>query len=496
MAHCNSSEGAIILNRLSASTLSLAPNPIEHPSYDRSHVKIGIVHLGLGGFHRAHQAVYTDACLERGDLNWGILGVSLRSPQIRDALAPQDGLYTVAARSGEGTDYRIIGSVVGLMVAPENPPALVEVMAHPDVKIVSLTITEKGYCIDPATGKLDEAHPDILHDLAHLDQPISAPGFIVSALKQRRKKGLKPFTVMSCDNLTANGEKLRALIIALAQRIDPVLADFISAQVAFPSTMVDRIVPHTVDEDRTTLLHTLGLNDAWPIITERFSQWVIEDHFPSGRPKWEEVGAELVVDVTPYETMKLRLLNGSHSMLALLGGHAGHLTVADAMADHALAAFIEAFMVEDVSPILSVPTGADLPAYRKALLDRFRNPGLKHRLVQIASDSSQKIPQRFLTTARDRLSHTLPLGRLAFGIAAFIHYASGFDRQGHPIELSDPMAVELKERLVQAGPDAERAVGAILSVEKIFGTDLPANPHFRDPVIAAYRALAKSKLTL
>lgn len=484
------------MNPLSASTLALLSDTIKRPNYDRGDVKIGIVHLGLGGFHRAHQAAYTDACLEKGDLKWGILGASLRSPQTRDALAPQDGLYTLVARSSEVTDYRIIGSVIKVMVAPENPLALVEAMAHPDVKIVSLTITEKGYCIDPSTGTLDEAHPDIRHDLAYLDQPVSAPGFIVAALKQRRERGLKPFTVMSCDNLNANGEKLRALIMAMALKVDPVLADFIGAQVAFPSTMVDRIVPHTVDEDRAAVSEVLGLKDAWPIVTEGFSQWVIEDHFPEGRPNWHEVGAELVHDVTPYETMKLRLLNGAHSMLALLGGIAGHATVADAMADHALANFVEAFMVEDVSPVLSVPAGADLPSYRKALLQRFRNPALKHRLVQIASDSSQKIPQRFLTTSRDRLSRGLPLGRLAFGIAAFVHYASGFDRQGQPIELRDPMASEMKERLILAGPDAEKAVDAILSVEKIFGTELSVNPHFREPVIAAYRALAKGNPTL
>jgi len=484
------------LHRLCASTLSVVPNEIKRPRYNRSRVKIGIVHLGIGGFHRAHQALYTDACLEKGELNWGILGVSLRSPQTRDALAPQDGLYTVAARSGEGTDYHIIGSVVGLMVAPENPSALVEAMAHPDVKIVSLTVTEKGYCMDPSTGTLDHAHPDILHDLADLDQPVSAPGFIVAALRERRRRGLNPFTVMSCDNLNANGEKLRALIIALARRMDPALADFIGAHVAFPSTMVDRIVPHTVDEDRAAISQALGLKDAWPIVTEGFSQWVIEDHFPEGRPSWDEVGAELVDDVTPYETMKLRLLNGAHSMLALLGGLAGHSTVAEAMADQALADFIEAFMVEDVSPILSVPTGADLSAYRTALLDRFRNPALKHLLVQIASDSSQKIPQRFLSTARDRLGRGLPLGRLAFGIAAFMRYASGVDHQGQPIELRDPMATELSERLIQAGPDAVKSVDAILSVEKIFGVDLPVDPKFREPVIAAYRALARGELAL
>ncbi len=484
------------MKQLSVSALAALPASIQRPTYDRGQVKIGIVHLGIGGFHRAHQAVYTDACLNEGDLRWGILGASLRSPQTRDALTPQDGLYTVASRSGEGTEYRVIGSVVSLMVAPENPAALVEAMAHPDVKIVSLTVTEKGYCIDPSSGALDMAHPDIVHDIAHLNEPISAPGFIVAALKQRRERGLKPFTVMSCDNLVSNGEKLRALIIALATRIDPQLGAYSAEHVAFPSTMVDRIVPHTVDEDRAMVSKALGVNDAWPIVTEPFTQWVIEDHFPEGRPDWGRMGAQTVKDVTPFETMKLRLLNGAHSMLALIGSLSGHATVADAMADHALASFVEAFMVEDVTPILVVPDGADVPAYRTALLHRFRNPELKHRLVQIASDSSQKIPQRFLSTARDRFNKGLPLGRIAFGLAAFMHFASGYDRHGAPLELRDPLAPELKARLDAAGADAVKAVDAILAVEKIFGRELPKNSHFREPIIAAYRALAEGRLSI
>jgi fructuronate reductase len=474
------------VNRLSTLALNALPAEVKRPSFDRSKVKIGIVHLGLGGFHRAHQAVYVDDILESGDLRWGILGASLRSPETRDALRPQDGLYTVAARSSERTAFRVIGSIIQHLVAPENPEALVEGMAEPDVKIVSLTVTEKGYCLDPASGLLNETHPDILHDLTQPRSPRSAPGFIVEALRLRRARELPPFTVMSCDNLPANGAKLRAIVIRLASLQDAELGHYIAQNVAFPSTMVDRIVPQTVDEDRAFVAHAIGFEDAWPIITEPFTQWVIEDHFPQGRPDWGSVGGELVKNVAPYEAMKLRLLNGAHSMLAYLGARAGLSTVADVMADPHLGPFIAAFMEEDVTPTLKVPEGADVAAYRTSLLDRFRNTALKHRLSQIASDSSQKIPQRFLGTARDRLNMGLPLGRLADGIAAFIHYAGGYDRAGMPLELKDPLGDAIKRRLESATPNPEAMVDAVLGIEKIFGTELPKDPRFREPIIAAY----------
>ena len=272
--------------------------------------------------------------------------------------------------------------------------------------------------------------------------------------------------------------------------IDPMLGAYIDEHVAFPSTMVDRIVPQTTDEDRAFVAQALGLKDAWPIITEPFTQWVIEDNFPQGRPDWGAVGAELVHDVAPYEAMKLRLLNGAHSMLAYLGSIKGHVTVADAMADPDLGAFIAAFMVDDVTPTLVIPKGADVAAYRDALLERFRNTSLKHRLSQIASDSTQKIPQRFLGTARDRLAMGLPLGRLAMGIAGFIYYAGGVDRHGRSLELKDPLASELSNRLANAAPDAAAKVEAVLSLDKVFGSELPHQPAFRVAVVEAYTSLA------
>jgi fructuronate reductase len=476
--------------RLSNATLNALPPSVRKPHYDRSDVTIGIVHLGIGAFHRAHQAVYTDDVLASGDHRWGILGASLRSPETRDALAPQDGLYTIAVRSAEGTAHRVIGSVTRLVVAPENPEALIAAMADPQVKIVSLTVTEKGYCIDPATGRLDERHLDIVHDVANPDQPRSAPGYLLAALYRRRAMGVKPFIVMSCDNLPSNGEKLHAILVKLAGLRNAEFAHFVETEVACPSTMIDRIVPQTTDEDRAIAKAALQLEDAWPIATEPFTQWVIEDRFPEGRPAWEKFGAELVADVAPYEAMKLKLLNASHTSLAFLGSLEGYRTVADAMNDPVIGDFIARFMAEDVTPVLTIPPGADVKAYATSLVERFRNPALKHRLEQIASDSSQKIPQRLLGTARDRLAKGLPLGRLAFSIAGFALYAKGRDEQGQPLVLKDPMADALHANLGAAGDDAEALVRALVDHTAIFGM-LGQDAVFVEPIIAALRMLQR-----
>jgi len=476
------------VTRLSNSTLGALPAAVKRPAYNRADVKIGIVHLGIGAFHRAHQAVYTDDVLTSGDHRWGILGASLRSPETRDALSPQDGLYTIAVRSAAGTEHRVIGSVTRLLVAPENPEALIAAMADPKVKIVSLTVTEKGYCIDPATGRLDEQHPDIRHDGANPDQPKSAPGYLLAALYRRRALGVKPFTVMSCDNLPSNGEKLHAILVKLASFRNAEFARFVETEAACPSTMIDRIVPQTADEDRASAKAALHFDDAWPIATEPFTQWVIEDRFPEGRPAWEKFGAELVVDVAPYEAMKLKLLNASHTSLAFLGSLAGYRTVADAMDDPVIGEFIARFMAEDVTPVLSIPPGADVKAYAASLVERFRNPALKHRLEQIASDSSQKIPQRLLGTARERLARGLPLGRLAFSLAAFILYAKGIDEHGQTLLLKDPMAEALHESIRSAGDAPEAMAKAILSKTAIFGP-LGKDPAFSMPIYAALKAL-------
>lgn len=474
--------------RLSDTTLHHLAPLVQRPTYNRADVATGIVHLGLGAFTRAHQAVYTDDALAAGDPRWGILGASLRFPATRDALAAQDGLYTVAARDAEGTRLRVIGALTGLVVAPEDPTALVTRMAAPEVRIVSLTVTEKGYCHDPATSTLSEDHPDILHDLAN-PAPRSAPGLIVAALAKRRAENIAPFTVLCCDNLPANGRTVRAVVTRLAELHDPELGKYLAGTLACPSTMVDRIVPATTDEDRGRVASALGAEDAWPVVTEPFSQWVIEDHFPLGRPDWSAHGAELTADVAPYELMKLRLLNGAHSCLAYLGYLAACETVADAMAEPVIAAFVARLMHDEVTSVLKAPPGADVEAYALMLLQRFRNPALKHRTWQIAMDGSQKLPQRLLGTIRDRLTRDLPIPHLALGVAAWMRYVTGTDEAGRAIDVRDPIAAELRRRADAAGPVAERLAPALLGIESIFGNDLPTNPRFAGPVTAALASL-------
>ena len=474
--------------RLSEATLATLPSQVARPDYDRAAVTPGIVHLGVGAFHRAHQADYTD-CVLGADTGWGIVGASLRSADTRDALAPQDGLYTLAERSGEGETLRVIGALTQVLVTAGDPAARLDAMSDPRVRIVSLTVTEKGYCHDPATGELNEAHPDIVADLAAPQAPRSAPGLIVEALHRRRLAGVPPFTVMSCDNLPSNGRVAKRILDRLARLRDRDLGAFVAGELACPSTMVDRITPATTDEDRARIAAALGVVDAWPVITEPFTQWVIEDSFSAGRPGWEAAGAELVADVEPYELMKLRLLNGAHSTLAYLGYLAGYPTVAETMEDPAFAQLVRGLMDEEVTPTLHVPPGADLAAYKSALIERFRNPALKHRTWQICMDGSQKLPQRFLGTIRERLAAGAPIDRLALGVAGWIRYVTGTDETGAAIDVRDPLAARLREVADKAGPDAARLAPAMLAVEEVFGRELPADPRFREPVTAALAKL-------
>ncbi|MBB3997965.1 mannitol dehydrogenase family protein [Aureimonas pseudogalii] len=469
------------MTRLTEQTLAALPETVERPRYDRTALKPGIVHLGLGAFHRAHQAVYTERALAGGDLRWGTVGVSLRSAETRDALQPQDGLYTVAVRDGTGDRFQVIGGILRQLVAPEDPAAVLAALAHPDARIVSLTVTEKGYCHRPATGELDESHPDIVHDLANPQAPRSAPGFVVEALRLRREAGLPPLTVLSCDNLPSNGHTVAKVVRRLAELRDPALGAFVAAEIAFPSTMIDRIVPATTDADRAMVAAALGVEDRWPVMTEPFSQWVVEDHFPSGRPQWEEHGVTFTREVGAFETMKLRLLNGSHSTLAYLGYLAGHETVAETMAAPGFEPLVRALMTEEVSPTLPDLAGFDVAAYCEELRARFRNPALRHRTWQIAMDGSQKVPQRLLGTIRDRLAAGQPFDRLALGLAGWMVYAAGCDERGEPIDVRDPLAGRIREA-TQAASTPEALVAAYLGFGEVFGADLPASEVFRSAV--------------
>lgn len=471
-----------MMKRLSQATLCDLPAGIARPGYDRGAARIGIVHLGIGAFHRAHQAVMTETVLAAGDLAWGIAGVSLRSAETRDALGPQDGLYTLAVRDGTGDRFAVIGAVLRLLVAPEDPAAVLDLMAAPETRLISLTITEKGYCHLPATGALDETHPDIGHDLAHPERPRTAIGFLVEAIARRREAGLPPFTVLSCDNLPANGRTLARVVTRFATLRDPALAEHVKTHVAFPCSMVDRIVPATTDADRALVAGALGVEDAWPVTTEPFLQWVIEDRFPAGRPNWETAGAHVVADVEPFEQMKLRLLNASHSTLAYLGYLAGHRTVAEAMAAPGFSELLDQMMTDEVSPTLPPLEGFDLPAYRAMLLARFRNPALHHRTWQIAMDGSQKLQQRLLGTIRDRLKAGAGFERLALGVAAWMVYATGRDEAGNPIDVRDPLSGRLAA--ATAGKrDASALVEAYLGISEVFGNDLPASTPFRTTLV-------------
>ncbi|MFA6157871.1 mannitol dehydrogenase family protein [Mesorhizobium sp.] len=419
---------------LSNATLKQLSEQVEIPGYDRAKVSPGIVHLGVGAFHRAHQAVYVDDCLSAGETGWGIVGVSLRSPDTRDALAPQDGLYTLAIRSSGAEKLRIIGSIGSMLVAPEDPGAVLAVLTDPRTRIVTLTITEKAY-LRAAGGGLDTAHSDIVADLTRPELPKTAHGFLTESLARRRAAGIAPFTVLCCDNLPANGATLHRLIVEfaalrdarlahsgdarLAHSGDADLARHIADEVAFPSSMVDRIVPATTDDDRARVAGQLGVADAWPVMTEPFSQWVIEDHFPGGRPAWEQFGVTMVGDVRPYEDMKLRLLNGAHSAIAYLGLLSGHATVDRAFADPAIRRFVDALWAEAI-PTLPRDAGLDTASYTRELAQRFSNTALAHRTAQIANDGSQKLPQRIIASALERLEDGVRPAHLSLVVAAWI----------------------------------------------------------------------------
>jgi len=476
------------VTRLSAATLASLPAAIRRPAYDRSALRPGIVHLGLGAFARGHLAEYTEDALEKRFGAWGIVGASLQRPDQRDRLKPQDGLYTLLKLAPAGPELRIIGSVLDVLVAPEGPSALLARIASPETRIVSLTVTEKGYCHDPATGRLRADHPDILHDLENPEAPRSAVGILVAGLRLRRAEGRGPFTVLCCDNLPSNGHVLRGLVRDFAALTDDGLAAWIEAEGAFPATMVDRIVPATTEADIAEVAKLIGLDDAAPVIGEPFRQWAIEDVFADGRPDWHEVGAQMVSEVAPFEFMKLRMLNGAHSSLAYLGYLAGHETVAEASGDPVFARFL-AGLWDEIIPTVPAPQGVVLADYARALLARFQNPAIRHRTWQIAMDGSQKLPQRLLGTIRERLKAGGGIDYLALGVAAWMRYVTGTDEKGDAIDVRDPLAAELKRRADAAGRNPEALSTSLLGIEAIFGTDLPGEERFTKPVAAHLAAL-------
>ena len=473
---------------LSGESLHSLPPAVAVPGYDFASLPVGIVHLGIGAFHRAHQAAYTDDAIGIAGGPWGICGVSLRSPDVRDRMGPQDCLYTVVEKSRTGISYRVLGSVREVLFRGDDLEAILTRVAAPATRILSLTITEKGYCHDPATGEPNLGHPDIAHDFAQPDDPVSAVGLIVLALARRRAAGGGPLTVLCCDNLPHNGCLVEKLVAGFARERDAALAAWIAANVTFPSTMIDRIVPATTAGDLADVRLALGVLDSAPVVCEPFRQWVIEGQFAAGRPAWELAGAQLVADVTPFEVMKLRLLNASHSMLAYLGFLAGHETIWQVAGEPDFVALMRGLM-EEVTPTLALPAGIDVAAYKAALVERFGNPALPHRTQQIAMDGSQKLPQRLLGAIRDNLAAGRPIDHGALAVAAWMRYVSGSDESGREIAVSDPLAADFARIAAPHRGDPAALARGLLGVTAIFGTDLPADSRFVAPVSSWLAAL-------
>lgn len=475
--------------RLSNENLQHLPESIKRPAYDRSKVTTSILHLGLGAFHRAHQAMYTDAVLSSGDLSWGIAGAGVISADMKDALAPQNGLYTLYARGADFHEARVIGSITELFGGAEEADQVVTRMSDPAIRIVSITVTEKGYYLDPATGELNLNAQPIKNDLANPEHPTTILGMIVRGLDLRRQQQIAPFTVMSCDNLPANGILARKAVIGFAREFDAELAAWIEKEVAFPSTMVDRITPATTDADRAMVNELIGMEDAWPVVTEEFSQWVIEDNFTMGRPDWTLGGGIFSNEIECWENMKLRCLNGAHSTLAYLGQLFDRDTVASAMGFDLITDTLDTLWLE-IREVLHAPQGVNTADYVESLKQRFRNPNLRHLTAQIASDGSQKLPQRLLAPLRERIAKGLTSPAIATSVAAWIHFIVKSAHAGQPI--NDPMREELVRcALLSNKPD--EIVANLLGIEKIFGADLPANAAFVAAVLQKFEWLCSEK---
>ena len=476
--------------RLSEKSLSLLPASVARPAYDRSKVAGAIVHLGLGAFHRAHEAMFTDAVLASGDLAWGVVGAGMVSSKMKTALLPQDGLYALVEKGADSERVRVIGSIIDVLGGADDADKrrLLAKMSDVSTRIVSITATEKGYFLDVASGKLLLQAPEVIADLAAAEAPRTILGLIVYALRNRRAAGIAPFTVLSCDNLPNNGKLARAAVLAFAREVDGALAEWIKAEVCFPCTMVDRITPATTDADRAHVARLIGLEDAWPVVTEQFVQWVIEDKFTMGRPDWTVGGAVFSDEIERWESMKLRCLNGAHSTLAYLGQLIGCETVADAMREPLVTDVLDALWCE-VRELLQAPRGVDPAAYVDSLKQRFRNPALLHRTAQIASDGSQKLPQRLLAPLRERLARGLSSPTTATAIAAWMHYAVKIAHTPGGV-LNDPLADDILAA-ARRSTDAPGIVGELLALGKVFGEDLPVNVAFRALLTEKFVALAK-----
>jgi mannitol 2-dehydrogenase len=472
---------------LSARTLGYWRGRVPVPAYDRDLVTPGVVHFGVGGFHRAHQAMYHDRVMNEGAaLDWGICGVGVMAGdrRMKQVLDAQDGLYTLVLKHSDGTyEPRVIGSIVEYLFAPDDPAAVIEKMAAPSTRIVSLTVTEGGYNINDATGEFDLANPEVIADLEPGAVPRTTFGLITEALRRRRKQGLAPFTVMSCDNLQDNGQLSRRVFTAFARLRDPELGDWVEREVSFPNSMVDRITPVTTDADRAEVRERFGIDDQWPVVCEPYTQWVLEDSFTAGRPRYEDVGVQVVDQVEPYELMKLRLLNGSHQAMCYFGYLCGYRLVHEAAQDPLFQAFLLGYMDQEATPTLAPVPGVDLDGYKHTLIERFSNPQVRDTIARLCAQSSDRIPKWLLPVVRQQLGNGGEIRRSAAVVASWARYAEGTDEQGQPIEVVDRLRDTLTRLARQQCEDPD----AFIANRDVFG-DLAGDKRF----VTAYRSALDS----
>jgi mannitol 2-dehydrogenase len=468
-------------------TLSSLPEDVPGPAYDRERLRTGIVHFGVGGFHRAHQAMYLDRLMTEGKaLDWAICGVGVMAGDRRmaEVMDAQDGLYTLVVKAPDGTwEPRVIGSIKEYLFAPDDPEAVIEKMAAPDVRIVSLTVTEGGYNFHAVTGEFVADNPDVRHDLTPGNPPRTTFGLIIEALARRRDRGRPPFTIMSCDNIQGNGHAARRSFVAYARLRDPDLGRWVEASVEFPNSMVDRITPVTTDEDRAQVRERYGIEDAWPVVCEPFTQWALEDAFNDGRPPFEDSGVQVVPDVEPYELMKLRLLNASHQALCYFGYLAGYRLVHEVAQDPLFAGFLLAYMQREATPTLEPVPGIDLTEYQHQLIERFSNAQVKDTVARLCAESSDRIPKWLLPVIRHNLQSGGEILRSTAVVASWARYAEGVDEQGRPIEVVD----RLRDTLVPLARRQTEHPTAFIENREVFG-DLVDDERF----VSTYKSVLSS----
>lgn len=471
--------------------LDALPETVARPRYDRSKVTAGIMHLGVGGFHRAHMAMTLNRLMNQGEaLDWGICGVGLlpHDKKIADILLSQDCLYTLTLKHPDGRrDAEVIGSIVDFLFAPENKSAVLEKMSSPEIRIVSLTITEGGYNFDRVTGEFDFTTPAVAADLVEGAEPTTAFGIITEALRLRREAGIAPFTVLSCDNIQANGDMAKNMFTAFAQAKDPELGSWIEANVAFPNSMVDRITPVTAPEDIAEAEERSGLIDSWPVVAEPFFQWVIEDHFTLGRPPFEHADVQMVEDVMPYELMKLRLLNASHQGLCYFGYLSGYRFAHEALADPLITRFLLRYMNEEATPTLLPVPGIDLMGYKNQLIERFSNPEVRDTLARLCAESSDRIPKWLVPVIREELAQDGPIKLSAAIVASWARYAEGVDEEGNEINIVD----NVREQVMKSAAGQRENILAFIENKDLFG-DLAQNERFAEAYAEALKLIIEN----